>query len=101
MRTDTAELVHPGIAAKYGLVVNVHEPGELSVVGEGCTVSNLTIMRDVYVGHDPVVVTQPRNSRIQCRTEIERAKLAYGVAVADFQARWLTRIFLVLRYLAK
>ena len=82
------------------MVVNMHMPGNLRVVGENRVIAHLAVMRHVHVGHDPVVVADPGNARILRRTAVQRAKLAYGVVIADFKTRRFVLVFFVLRRLA-
>ena len=73
-------------------------PGKLSIVSKGCSVSDLAVVCDVHIGHDPVIVTHPGNADILCRTEIKRTKLADSISIADFKSSRLTRVFFVLRH---
>jgi hypothetical protein len=56
------------------------------------------IMRQMHVGHDPIVVAQPRYTGVLHGSAIKRAKFAYRVAVTDFEARRLAGVFLVLGF---
>ena len=42
-------------------------------------------MRDMTVGHQPVVITQPGHTTTVGRAPVDRDVLANGVAVADFE----------------
>ena len=75
----------------------MHVSGERRVVCHDRLAANDTVMRDVHIGHDPVVVTDDRIADVLGRAAAERAKLADRVAVADDQAGRFVRVFLVLR----
>ena len=53
-------------------------------------------MRDMHIGHDPVIVTQPGNPLILDSTAVYSHELADGIAVTDFQPGRLARVFLAL-----
>ncbi len=73
-------------------------PASVRVVGQDRVVADLAIVRDVHIGHDPVVVAHARHAAVSCaRADIEGAELADRVAVADHQLARLARVFLVLR----
>ena len=55
-------------------------------------------MCNVDIGHDPVVVPQPRHADVLRRAGIEGAELPDRIPVADLQARWLAGVLLVLRF---
>jgi hypothetical protein len=96
MRAYPAELMHHGETAENGEVSYLHMPSQLYAIGEYRIVSHLAIMRHVYIGHDPVVVTDLGNTMVLNSSAIERAKLPYRISVADFQSRGLACVFLVL-----
>ena len=64
-------------------------------------IANVTIVGQVDIGHHPVVVAQPRHARVLHGAAIESAEFAYGIAVANFEARWFTGVLLVLRRFAQ
>ena len=55
-------------------------------------------MREVHVGHDPVVIANHCLGHIARRADVEGAKLPYGVSVSDDQFARLTGVLFVLRY---
>ena len=71
--------------------------GELAGVGEDGVVADLAVVRDVHVGHDPVVVAEARDARVLHRAAVDRAVLADRVAVADLDRGGLAGVLLVLR----
>src|SRR5437868_12562347 len=59
-------------------------------------VADLAIVRDMHVGHDPIVVADRCHATILRRTRIDRAELANSVSVPDFEPRRLAGVFFVL-----
>ena len=43
-------------------------------------------MGNMNVRHDPVVITQPGNALILCRTAVDSDKFTNGIAITYFQA---------------
>ena len=78
-------------------VTHVHVTGQLRVVGEDGVAANLTIVGQMHVSHDPVVVADTRHARIRGRSYVERAEFADRVAVPQNQLTRFTRVFFVLR----
>ncbi len=52
---DGAELMHAGQPAQDGPVAYPHMPAQLHAVGQDGVVADMAIMRNVHIGHDPVV----------------------------------------------
>ncbi len=96
VRAHLGELVDAGQAADDGVVAHLHMAGQSGVVGQDGLVAHLAIVRNVDVGHHPVVVTDARDALVLRGAGVEGAKLADGVAVADHQARWFASVFFVL-----
>ena len=99
--TNTHTLQHTREAADGGPIADFHVAGQRGVVGHRDLVAQHTVVCNVHVGHDPVVVTDTGHTRVLCGTQVEGAELADGVAVANHQLRGLTGIFLVLRHSAQ
>ena len=57
MGPDAHELVHHREAAQNHPVVDLDVPGELRVVGENRVVTHQTVVGQMHISHDPVVVT--------------------------------------------
>lgn len=94
-------LVHTREAANDRPVGHMHMACQGRVVGQNGLVADLAIMGDMHIGHDPVVITDPRHPAILGGAGVEGAELADGVAVADLQAGRLAGIFFVLRHAAE
>jgi hypothetical protein len=86
---------------KNHVIANFYMSGQLRVVGENGVITYLAIMREMHVGHYPVVITYTGNADILCGSQIESAELAYGIVIADLQASRFVCIFFVLWYLAQ
>ena len=61
-RPIRAELVHDGERAKHHEVVDGHVAGEGRAVGHHRVRADPAVVRDVHVGHDPVVVAEAGDS---------------------------------------
>ena len=96
VRADADKLVHDRKAAQYHPIADMHMAGQLGVVGKYGVIADLAVVRQVHIGHDPVVVTDTGDAYITWRPDIEGAKLADGVALADDQLTRLALIFFVL-----
>jgi hypothetical protein len=94
---DAHELMDHGEAAEDGPIANLDMACQLGVVGEDGLVADLAIVRQMHIGHDPVVVAQASDAGILRRAAIEGAELADRVAVADLEPGRLAGILLVLR----
>src|SRR5690606_23877275 len=53
---DAHELVYGRRSAQYGPVIDVDMTGQLNAVGDDRVIGDLAIVRNVHIGHDPVVV---------------------------------------------
>ena len=94
---DAHELVHARQAAQEHPVAEVHVPGQLHGVGQDQVAAELAVVRDVHVGHDPVVVAQARDAGVLHGAGVDGHELADRVAVADLQAGGFAGVLLVLR----
>lgn len=95
-----AELMDGGKATANNIVVDTHMAGQCGVIGKNNVIAHHAIVRDVHVGHDPVVVADAGNATFLGGTPINGAEFAKGIAVANFQFRWLAAVLFVLRILA-
>ncbi len=74
---------------------------QLRVVGKHGAAADLAIMRNMHIGHDPVVVAEAGDPDILRGAGVEAAEFTNRVAVADLQAGRLAAILLVLRHFAQ
>src|SRR5688572_28793532 len=100
VRADAAKLVDRREAAEDRVVADADVARYRGVVREDRVVAHDTVVRDVTVGHDPVVAADRRHAGILDRAAIQRAVLADRVAVADDELRALAVVLLVLRIVA-
>src|SRR5258708_32754385 len=70
---------------------------ERRTVGHDDTVAQPAVVRDVGIGHEQVVVADPRDALVVSGAAIDGAALPEHVPLADLQPRRLTLVFLVLR----
>ena len=72
--------------------------GELAGVGEDGVAADLAVVRDVHVGHDPVVVAQARDAGVLRRAAVDACTYSRMVLPSPIStARGLARVLLVLR----
>src|SRR5699024_9413772 len=96
VRTDLAELVHARIAGHDHPVADLDVPGQGRIIGKDGVVADDAVVRDVHVGQKPVVVADARDAATAFSAPVHRDEIPKHVVVADFQARRLTGVFLVL-----
>src|SRR3979411_2442438 len=85
-----------GEPAQHGIVPNLDVTGKRRHIGEKRGVADPAVMRDMHVGHDPVIAADARDARILRGAAAEGAVFADGVAVADLERGRFTGVFLVL-----
>ena len=98
---DVAELMDARQAAHDHPIPHVHMAGEGGVVGQDGVRAHLNVVRQMHIGHDPVVVTQAGDARVLDRAAVEGAELPDGVAVADVQGGGFAAVLHVLRRTAQ
>ena len=97
-RADVNKLVHTGLAADHGKVVDMHVSGQSHVVGDDQIVAENTVMRHVNVGHQQIAATDARNALILNRAGRNRTVFANNVVVADLKIGFFALVLLVLRF---
>ncbi len=98
MGTDFHELVNAGQATDGHPIGKVHMPTQGGVVRQGRVVVDLTVVGNMAVGHDPVLVSDARDTAGGLHAQVDGAELADGIAGTNDQFRGLTRVLLVLRH---
>ena len=98
VRTQTTELMNHREAAQNNPIAYVHMPRQLRTVGKNSVVAHPAIVRQMDIGHDPVVVAQLGDTCVARRANVERTKLADGIALANDQLTGLAGIFFILRH---
>ena len=86
MRADLDELMHDGKAAQYRVIAHLYVSGQLRVIGEDGVVAHLTIVRQMHICHDPIVIPHAGDTDILRGTQIKSAKLADYIVVTNFQS---------------
>ncbi len=71
--------------------------GQHRGIGENNFIPDTAIMRNMAVGHEPVVVPHPRDALILRRPTIDRAVFTNCISRPYFEACCLPCVFLVLR----
>ena len=97
MRAYHAKLMHRGKAPENGVIAHMHMPRERSVIGKNSVVANLAVMRDMTVGHNPIIVAYLSHADVLRGAAIQCAKFADDIPLANFQTGGLARIFFILR----
>ena len=97
MRANLHKLVNHREATQNRPIAHMHMASQLGVIGKNGVVTHHAIVRQVHIGHQPVVVADAGHASVPGGTDVEGAELAHGVAVADHQLTGLTGIFFVLR----
>jgi hypothetical protein len=75
----------------------MHMPRQRGIVGKDGVVPDHAVVRQMDIGHDPVVVAQYGLAKVTRGANVEGAELADGVAVTDVELAGLACILLVLR----
>src|SRR5690606_4720813 len=78
------KLMKGGLAAQNGPIVYMNVAGQLHTVGDNGVRADLTVVRDMDVGHDPVVITHASDPNILCGACIQRDEFPEHVAVTYF-----------------
>src|SRR5690606_9677667 len=96
VRADAHELMDGRQTAQDGPIAYVDMARELDAVGDDGMAADLAVMRNMHIGHDPVVVAQASHAHVLRRPPIDGDVIAYGVAVADLEPGGFVAVFLVL-----
>jgi len=83
--------------AQFTIHTNMHMPGNRGIVRKNRMAADHAVVRDVAIGHDPVVIADAGNALILGRAAVNRDALADCVAIADRQFGFFAGVFLVLR----
>ena len=83
MSTNPDKLVNPRHTAHNGPVTDFYMSCNLCITRENGVVANLTIMRNVDIGHDPVIVADACDSLILRSSCMNRRELTNCIAITD------------------
>jgi hypothetical protein len=100
VRADTAKLMDTRESTTDYPVIDMHVSREGCVIGHDRFVADHTIMCDMAVSHDPVIVTNNGVTEVLSRSPAYGAKLANRVSITDDKSRRLVSVLLVLRIIA-
>ena len=96
MRTDVAELVGGCKAAEYCPIPNVDVTSNRGIVSEDSVISYLTVVRDMSVSHDPIIIANTCASPLLHSATIDCAKLTNRISITNREFRFLPCILLIL-----
>src|SRR6185437_109330 len=85
VRADLAELVHARESAQHNVVADFDMARERGIVGEDGVAADVAVVRNVRVGHDPVVVADAGGVAAFGGAAVDRDEFMEGVAVADLE----------------
>ena len=97
MAAETAELVHAAEGPHGGVVLDDHVPGQRGGVAEDEVVAQDTVVGDVHVGHQQVVVPDLSERPAARGAAVDGDELADAVVVADDDLAVLATELQVLR----
>jgi len=101
MSADAAKLVHQRKAAQNSVVTNRHVTGQAGAIGENRSIADLAVMRQMAIGHDEIVMAEPRHTTARHGSTIESAVLPDDVPVADLKPGGFAFITQMLRRIAQ
>ena len=77
--------MNAGKTAKYGEIINNYVSCQCCIIGKNCVVAYDTIMRDMYVGHYPVIIANYRFTTAVIRTPVNATKLTDYIMITNFK----------------
>ena len=95
--SDLGELVNRGHAAHRHPIANLDVTAERRAIRHHNLIAQLTIVRDMRIRHQQIVVADARHALIVRRAAIHCDGFTKHIAVADLEAGRLAVVFLVLR----
>src|SRR3989344_412022 len=101
MSADAAKLVHQRKAAQNGVVTDRHVTGQAGAIGENRSIADLAVMRQMAIGHDEIVMTEPRHTPARHGGAIESAVLPDDVPIADLKPGGFAFVPQMLRRIAQ
>ena len=75
--------MHQCEAAQGGIVLDLYMARQCGIVGEHGMRAHTTVMGDMHIGHDPIVVANPGDSLILYSPAADTAILADDIAIAN------------------
>ena len=83
MLANANKLMHARHAAHNRPIMHLHMASNLRITRKNCVVTNLTIVCNMYIRHDPIIITQLGNAIVLSGTGMNRGELPNGIAIAD------------------
>ena len=71
---------------------------QLGIVRKNGVIAHHTVVRQMDIGHQPVVVTDPGNACVAGRADVEGAKLTDRIAITNDQFARFAGVFFILRH---
>ena len=97
MFSNPAELMHQRKPAEYREITDTHMARQTRPICKNCAIPKNTVVRNMHIGHQKIVVTDLRNPGTRRRTTIKSRVLAYDIPVPNGQASIFIPIPSVLR----
>src|SRR5690625_2904331 len=97
VRTNPDKLMHCRQATQHNPVSNMNMACQLNPVRHNGVATNLAIVGDMNISHNPVIVRHPGGTHILYSAGIDGDIFPYHVAVADGQVSCFALIFFILR----
>ena len=97
VRTDFHELINDRESSQNDPVPYLYMTGQLRVICKNGVVAHDTVMGQVHIRHQPIVIPHSRDASASGGSYVECRKLANSIAIANNQLTRLTRILFVLR----
>ncbi len=94
------KLMNSRKSAAYYPIAQMNVPRQCRIICKYCLIADNAVMRDMAIGHDPVVIAQHRFTGVLNCAAADCTKLANRVAITNTQTRRLTSVFLVLGVIA-
>ena len=67
--------------AHNGPVIYLHMAGNLRITCKNGVISNLAVMSNVHISHDPVIATNSGNANILSGTRMNSCELSHSIAI--------------------
>src|SRR5690349_1248119 len=97
MLTDAAELMDCRPGADVRVILDADVAAKRGVRPEDRVAADVTVVRDVHVGHEQVVVADRRFTAAAMRAAVDGDEFPEDVLAADLETSALAAILLVLR----
>lgn len=95
--SDMDELVHGGESSNIDEIAHMDVPPKGRSIGKNATISYDTVMGDVGIGHEEVMIPDDGFAKIACGAWVEHGKLADEISIPNDELGLLSRVFEILR----